>query len=69
MAICQTGSGGIYYAGFGLRNGLPRRLDNALKYNKGYAINNGNVQYTIRPQALEVNQNATALSRGPMIEY
>ncbi len=69
VAICQTSSGETYYEGFGFRNGLAIHLDKALHYNAGYTINNADVQYTVTPNALEVDQNTTVLSREPMLEY
>jgi len=51
--------------GFGLRNGLPVVVNKVLRYNAGYTVSNIDTQYTVTPEALEINQGSSVLTREP----
>ena len=68
--ICQDSSGAMYYMGYGLKNGLPVRVNKVLRYlSAGYTVNNVDAQYTVTPQMFEVDGAHSVLSREQWIEY
>ena len=56
--ICQNSDGKLYYVGFGLHNGLARRVGKECcsYWDDGYTVNNLDYQYTVTPEMLEIDQ-------------